>query len=133
MEKIIVGIDECFIIEKKTIPLAFGGCGSNTYILGKRTRCPFPNKPYFTIVLDDQNGGLYSGHYDMNLKDALKDFEKRSQFLTGEFIPPVENESIPYADDLMHPEDTALEEGLNDLERMEYEYNLIQWEQENNY
>ena len=49
MEKIIVGLDECYIIERKTIPLAFGGCGSLTYILGKRTRCPFPDLPYFTI------------------------------------------------------------------------------------
>ena len=78
MEKITVGIYECYVIEKKTISLAFGGCGSNTYILGKRTRCPFPDLPYFTIYRDDDNGGLYSGHYDMNLKDALKDFEKRT-------------------------------------------------------
>ena len=78
MEKIIVGLDECYIIERKTIPLAFGGCGSLTYILGKRTRCPFPDLPYFTIYRDAENGALYSGHYDMKLKDALKDFEKRT-------------------------------------------------------
>ena len=77
MEQITVGIYQCYVIEKKTIPLAFGGCGSNTYILGKRTRCPFPDLPYFTIYRDD-NGGFHSGHYDMNLKDALKDFEKRT-------------------------------------------------------
>jgi hypothetical protein len=41
--------------------------------------------------------------------------------------------SYTYGEDLMHPEDTALEEGLNDLERMEYEYNLMQWEKEYNY
>ena len=132
MEKIIVGIDECFIIEKKTIPLAFGGCGSNTYILGKRTRYPFENKPYFTIVMDDQNGGLYSGHYDMNLKDALKDFEKRTNpDYLKESTPPAEKESFTYAEDLMHPEDTRYIQGeMDDLERMEYEHNLIEWERQ---
>ena len=130
MEKIIVGIDECYVIEKKTIPLAFGGCGSNTYILGKRTRYPFPNKPYFTIYRDDDNGGLYSGHYDMNLKDALKDFEKRTN---PDYLKEKEKESTPSASDFMHPEDTALEEGLDDFERMEYEYNLIEWEKQHSY
>jgi hypothetical protein len=130
MEKIIVGIDECYVIEKKTISLAFGGCGSNTYILGKRTRYPFPNKPYFTIYRDDDNGGLYSGHYDMNLKDALKDFEKRTN---PDYLKEKEKESIPSEDFIMHPEDTALEEGLDDFERMEYEYNLIQWEKQHSY
>ena len=130
MEKIIVGIDECYVIEKKTISLAFGGCGSNTYILGKRTRYPFPNKPYFTIYRDDDNGGLYSGHYDMNLKDALKDFEKRTN---PDYLKEKEKESTPSASDFMHPEDTALEEGLDDFERMEYEYNLIEWEKQHSY
>jgi len=127
MEKIIVGIDECYVIEKKTIPLAFSGCGSNTYILGKRTHFPFPNKPYFTIYQDD-NGGFHSGHYDMNLKDALKDFEKRTN---PDYLK--EKESIPSEDYIIHPEDTALEEGLDDFERMEYEYNLIEWEKQHSY
>ena len=42
--------------------------------------------------------------------------------------------SYTYAEDLMHPEDTSYIQGeMDDLERMEYEYNLIQWEKEYNY
>ncbi len=136
MEKIIVGIDECYVIEKKTVPLAFGGCGSNTYVLGKRTRCPFPDKPYFTIVVDDQNKGrFYSGNYDMNLKEAIKNFEKRTNpDYLKEYTPPAEKESIPFVEDLMHPEDTRYIQGeMDDLERWEYEYNLMQWEKQYNY
>ena len=78
MEKMYLGGLLAYIIETKTIPLAFGGCGSNTYILGKRTHCPFPDLPYFTIYRDEENGALYSGHYDMSLKKAVRDFEKRT-------------------------------------------------------
>jgi hypothetical protein len=117
MEKITVGIYECYVIEKKTR-------GSSTYILGKRTRCPFPDLPYLTIYRDDDNGGLYQGHYDMNLKDALEDFEKRTRA----------NESFPFVEDLMHPDDTRFAQGeMDDLERMEYEYNLIEWEKQHSY
>ena len=41
--------------------------------------------------------------------------------------------TTPSDDYIMHPEDTALEEGLDDFERMEYEYNLIQWEKQHGY
>ena len=42
--------------------------------------------------------------------------------------------SYTYVEDLMHPEDTRNIQGeMDDLERMEYEYNLIQWEKEYNY
>ena len=64
----------------------------------------------------------------MNLKDALKDFEKRTN---PDYLK--EKESIPSEDYILHPEDTALEEGLDDFERMEYEYNLIEWEKQYNY
>jgi hypothetical protein len=41
--------------------------------------------------------------------------------------------TTPSEDYIMHPEDTALEKGLDDFERMEYEYNLIQWEKQHSY
>jgi hypothetical protein len=42
--------------------------------------------------------------------------------------------SIPSASDFMHPEDTAYIQGeMDELERMEYEYNLIEWEKQYSY
>ena len=62
MEKITVGVYECYVIKKKT--------RGSSHILGKRP-APFLFT-YLTIYRDDDNGGLYQGHYDMNLEDALK-------------------------------------------------------------
>jgi len=40
----------------------------------------------------------------------------------------------PSASDFMYPDDTRFIQGeMDDLERMEYEYNLIEWEKQYNY
>ena len=95
------------------------------FIMGKRSYCPFPDRPYFTIIkIKDRE--YCNGHYDLTLIEAYNNLIERAGVGS-------ENESISYAEDLMHPEDTALEAGMDDLERMEYEYNLMQWEKEYNY
>ena len=51
-----------------------------------------------------------------------------------EFDAEREKRKVIFCDDLMHPEDTRFIQGeMDDLERMEYEYNLMQWEKQYNY
>ena len=51
-----------------------------------------------------------------------------------EFDAECEKRKLTFCEDLMHPEDNRLFQGeMDDLERMEFEYNLIQWEKQYNY
>jgi hypothetical protein len=72
-ENICIGANEVQVIERKT-NLAF-----NTYLICKVLRPTFSRSPFMTICESDNQGTPYyhSGHYDMSLMDACKDFYKR--------------------------------------------------------
>tara|TARA_R100001086_G_scaffold112369_1_gene57292 strand:- start:505 stop:714 length:210 start_codon:yes stop_codon:yes gene_type:complete len=51
-----------------------------------------------------------------------------------EFDAECAKRKVTFCEDLMHPDDTRFAQGeMDDLERMEYEYNLIQWEKQHSY
>tara|TARA_R110000796_G_scaffold5016_1_gene19001 strand:+ start:2619 stop:2903 length:285 start_codon:yes stop_codon:yes gene_type:complete len=48
------------------------------YVLGKRSSCPFPDKPFFTIREDLDGAGYSTGYYDLDLKEAIENLILRA-------------------------------------------------------
>ena len=48
-------------------------------VLGKRSSCPFPDRPYFTGSWDGESRYWLQGNYDLSLGEALKNRRERSE------------------------------------------------------
>ena len=73
MEKMNLGGLPAYIIETKT-----GVDSGSTFIMGKRSYYPFPDRPYFTIRKDLVGAGYSGGHYDLGLVEAFEDLIERA-------------------------------------------------------
>ena len=73
IKEISLGGMPAYIIDYRT-----GVDTGSTYVLGKRSYCPFPDKPFFTLREDLDGAGYSIGHYDLNLKDAIEDLIERA-------------------------------------------------------
>ena len=71
---IYIGMTEVLVVDRETNDTG------NTYIICKVLDPTFKDRPFMTIAEDVMENGqvtYYSGHYDMNLMDACKDFHRR--------------------------------------------------------
>ena len=63
------------IIEQTTKDIGHGE--TVTVLLEKSDLEPFQNRPYATHISPDGGTTKYTGHYDMTLADAVKDYQER--------------------------------------------------------
>ena len=63
------------IIEQTTKDIGHGE--TVTVLLEKSALEPFQNRPYATHISPDGGTTKYTGHYDMTLADAVKDYQER--------------------------------------------------------
>jgi hypothetical protein len=63
------------IIEQTTKDIGHGE--TVTVLLEKSDLEPFQNRPYATHISPDGGTTKYTGHYDMTLADAVKDYQDR--------------------------------------------------------
>ena len=83
MSKIYLGANEVEVVDRET------NNKGNTYLICKVVRPTFPDRPFMTICEDKLDSGgytYYSGHYDMNLMDAVSDFYSRLDYTYKSYV-----------------------------------------------
>ena len=66
------GFSPAYIIETRR-----GVDSGRLFMMGKRSYCPFPDRPYFTIIKNNDRE-YYSGHYDLTLIEAYDNLIERA-------------------------------------------------------